>query len=43
MATSAALPVSRTFKSILAVCIFCSLPLFTSAAQDLPGSKDPAG
>ena len=30
-------------KCILALCIFLALPLFTSAAQDQPNSKDPAG
>jgi OmpA-OmpF porin, OOP family len=33
----------RTFQSMLAVCIFCFLTLLTSAAQDVPNSKDPAG
>jgi OmpA-OmpF porin, OOP family len=34
---------SRTFKSILAVCVFLPLTLLTITAQDLPNSKDPAG
>lgn len=34
---------TRTFESILAVCILTSLTLLTVAAQDLPNSKDPAG
>jgi OmpA-OmpF porin, OOP family len=34
---------SRLFRSILVVCTFFPLTLLTSAAQDLPNSKDPAG
>jgi OmpA-OmpF porin, OOP family len=34
---------NRTLKVILATCVFLSLSVLISAAQDLPSSKDPAG
>ena len=34
---------NRTLKVILAACVFLSLSVLISAAQDLPNSKDPAG
>jgi OmpA-OmpF porin, OOP family len=34
---------SRTLKLILAACIFWSVAVLVTAAQDLPNSKDPAG
>jgi hypothetical protein len=34
---------TRTLKPIFAACIFWSVAVLISAAQDLPNSKDPAG
>jgi OmpA-OmpF porin, OOP family len=34
---------SRTLKPILAACVFCSVAVLMSTAQDLPDSKDPEG